>query len=114
MTAEPQLFELHELARERGIDGYRLLSKAELMEAVGDLPPPGPTVVETAAVRDGLAVLTLRGQGGEEIVFSAWEDQEHGVTRVRASTLFFDQALDRFLSTLPLASQASLRNSSSV
>jgi len=65
VTAEPQLFELHELARERGIDGYRLLSKAELMEAVGDLPPPGPTVVETAAVRDGLAVLTLRGQGGD-------------------------------------------------
>jgi enoyl-CoA hydratase len=65
VTAEPQLFELHELARERGIDGYRLLSKAELLEAVGDLPPPGPTVVETAAVRDGLAVLMLRGQGGE-------------------------------------------------
>ncbi|HEV8450822.1 MAG TPA: Rho termination factor N-terminal domain-containing protein, partial [Gaiellales bacterium] len=65
MTAEPQLFELHELARERGIDGYRLLSKAELLEAVGDLPPPGPTVVETASVRDGLAVLMLRGQGGE-------------------------------------------------
>src|SRR6185312_13644168 len=65
VTAEPQLFELHELARERGIDGYRLLSKAELIEAVGDLPPPGPTVVETAAVRDGLAVLTLRGQGGD-------------------------------------------------
>ena len=53
MTAEPQLFELHELARERGIDGYRRLSKAELLEAVGDLPPPGPTVVETAAVRTG-------------------------------------------------------------
>ena len=65
MTAEPQLFELHELARERGIDGYRLLSKAELLKAVGDLPAPGPTVVETAAVRDGLVVLTLRGQGGE-------------------------------------------------
>src|SRR4029079_2239304 len=65
VTAQPQLFELHELARERGIDGYRLLSKAELMEAVGDLPPPGRTVVDTAAVRDGLAVLTLRGQGGD-------------------------------------------------
>jgi len=46
----------------------------------------------------------LRGQGGEEIVISAWEDKERGVTRVRASTLFFDQALDRFFSTLPLAS----------
>ncbi len=49
--------------------------------------------------------MTLRGQGGEEIVISAWDDKEKGVTRVRASTLFFDQALDRFLSTLPLASQ---------
>src|SRR3954453_8305302 len=35
------------------------------MAGVGDLPARGPTVVETAAVRDGLAVLTLRGQGGE-------------------------------------------------
>jgi len=49
--------------------------------------------------------ITLRGQGGEELVVSAWEDQAApGVARVRASTLFFDQALDRFLSTLPLAS----------
>ena len=53
----------------------------------------------------GATFVTLRGQGGEEIVISAWDDKEKGVTRVRASTLFFDQALDRFLSTLPLASQ---------
>ena len=49
--------------------------------------------------------MTLRGQGGEELVVSAWADSgTGGITRVRASTLFFDQALDRFLSTLPLAS----------
>ena len=48
--------------------------------------------------------VTLRGQGGEEVAISAWADSAGGVTRVRASTLFFDQALDRFLSTLPLAS----------
>ena len=54
--------------------------------------------------KSGPNFVTLRGQGGEEVVISAWEDTEHGVTRVRASTLFFDQALDRFLSTLPLAS----------
>ena len=64
MSAEPQLFELHDLARERGVEGYRRLSKAELLEAVGDLPAPGPTVVDTD-VRDGLAVLTLRAPGGE-------------------------------------------------
>lgn len=50
----------------------------------------------------GFRFVVLRGQGGEEVVFSAWEDR--GVTRVRASTLFFDQAVDRFFSTLPLAS----------
>jgi hypothetical protein len=55
--------------------------------------------------QSGPNFVTLRGQGGEEVVVSAWEDKEKSVTRVRASTLFFDQALDRFLSTLPLASQ---------
>ncbi len=52
--------------------------------------------------KSGPRFVVLRGQGGEEVVFSAWDD--NGVTRVRASTLFFDQAVDRFFSTLPLAS----------
>jgi len=51
--------------------------------------------------KQGPRFLVLRGQGGEEVVFSAWTDAA-GKTRVRASTLFFDQAVDRFLSTLPL------------
>jgi hypothetical protein len=55
--------------------------------------------------KSGPNFLSLRGQGGEEVVVSVWEEKEKGVTRVRASTLFFDQALDRFLSTLPLASE---------
>jgi hypothetical protein len=54
--------------------------------------------------KSGPGFVTLRGQGGEEVVISAWEDKANSVTRVRASTLFFDQALDRFFSTLPLAS----------
>jgi len=52
--------------------------------------------------KSGPNFVALRGQGGEEVVLSAWDDK--GVTRVRGSTLFFDQALDRFFSTLPLAS----------
>ena len=52
--------------------------------------------------KSGPRFVVLRGQGGEEVVFGAWDDG--GVTRVRASTLFFDQAVDRFFSTLPLAS----------
>ena len=53
--------------------------------------------------KTGPGFVVLRGQGGEEVAISAWEDKEKGVTRVRGSTLFFDQALDRFFSTLPLA-----------
>jgi hypothetical protein len=53
--------------------------------------------------REGPAYLTLRGQGGEEIAFAVWPTQAG--TRVRVSTLLFDQVVDRFLSTLPLPSE---------
>lgn len=48
--------------------------------------------------------LMLRGQGGEEIALAVRAGAEG--TRVRGSTLLFDQALDRFLSTLPVAEPA--------
>lgn len=51
--------------------------------------------------KEGPQFVVLRGQGGEEVVVHAWPDAA-GNTQVRASTLFFDQAVDRFLSTLPL------------
>jgi hypothetical protein len=54
--------------------------------------------------REGPAFLTLRGQGGEEIALAVLPDP--GGSRVRASTLFFDQAVERFLSTLPEPVQA--------
>lgn len=53
--------------------------------------------------REGPDFVALRGQGGEEIVIRATLGEGH-TSRVRASTLFFDQAVGRFLSTLPLAS----------
>jgi len=48
---------------------------------------------------EGPAFLTLRGQGGEEIALAILGGE--GATRVRASTLYFDQGVSRFLSTLP-------------
>lgn len=52
--------------------------------------------------KEGPQYVVLRGQGGEEVVFNA--TPVDGGSHIRASTLFFDQAIDRFLSTLPLAS----------
>lgn len=49
--------------------------------------------------KEGPSWLSLRGQGGEEIALSV-ATAGNG-TRVRASTLFFDQAIGRFFSTLP-------------
>ncbi|MGH7562125.1 MAG: hypothetical protein ACRENB_14025 [Gemmatimonadales bacterium] len=54
--------------------------------------------------REGPTFLTLRGQGGEEIALAAYPSG--GATRVRAATLFYDQAIDRFLSTLPAPGKA--------
>ena len=54
--------------------------------------------------KEGPAFLTLRGQGGEEIALAV--APAPGGTRVRASTLLFDQPVDRFLSTLPVAREA--------
>jgi hypothetical protein len=42
--------------------------------------------------------VTLRGQGGEEVVIAAFADA--GRTRVTGSTYLFDQQVARFLSTL--------------
>ena len=48
--------------------------------------------------KEGANYLTLRGQGGEEIAIAVMAGEAGN--RVRASTLLFDQAVERFLSTL--------------
>lgn len=55
---------------------------------------------------EGPTHLVLRGQGGEEIVIAVIPGGPAGVTRIRASTLLFDQTLDQFLQTLPPAPEA--------
>ena len=54
--------------------------------------------------KEGPGFVTLRGQGGEELSLVVIPGA--GANRVRASTLFFDQPLARFLSTLPPGSEA--------
>jgi len=49
--------------------------------------------------KQGPTWITLRGQGGEEISLAV--TTADGVSKVRGSTLLFDQAIARFFSTLP-------------
>lgn len=49
--------------------------------------------------KEGADFLQLRGQGGEEIAIAVRAGERGRI--VRASTLLFDQAVSRFLSTLP-------------
>ena len=51
--------------------------------------------------QEGETFATFRGQGGEELVVAVIPND--GPTRVRASSLLFDQPIARFLSTLPPA-----------
>ncbi len=75
---------------------------------------PGPEVLRCAKAfftervphhaafveKEGPSFATFRGQGGEELAIAVLP-AEHG-TRVRASSLFFDQVIGRFFSTLPV------------
>ena len=75
------------------LDGAEVLRRAKAF--FGERIPMQAAFPE----KEGPTYLTLRGQGGEEVAFAARPGP--AARRVRASTLFFDQAVDRFLSTLP-------------
>lgn len=65
----------------------------------------GRNAVYTAFIeRESANSIVLRGQGGEEIVIAATAD--NGNTLVTGSTYLFDQQVARFLSSLPVASEA--------
>jgi hypothetical protein len=49
--------------------------------------------------KEGPSYAVFRGQGGEELTLAVIAGDDS--TRVRASTLFFDQVIGRFFSTLP-------------
>ena len=53
--------------------------------------------------KEGPAFVSMRGQGGEEILVGAVADANG--TRVTGSTYMFDQQLARFFATLPPAAE---------
>ncbi len=66
-------------------------------------------LVSAFVEKEGPNFLVLRGQGGEELVINARPvEGSKDQSQVRASTLFFDQVLDRFFTTLPLESNVNV------
>ncbi len=70
-TAEPLLYELHDRARDAGVEGYRRMSKAALLESL-DGVEAGPTTVDSS-VRAGLGLITLRGGGQNALALETLE-----------------------------------------
>lgn len=71
MSAEPLLYQLHDRARDAGLNGYRRMTKAALVEAL-DGVEAGPTTVESS-VRAGLGLITLRGGGQNALALETLE-----------------------------------------
>jgi hypothetical protein len=79
------------------LDGAEVLRRAKAF--FGERIPNQAAFPE----KQGPTFLTLRGQGGEEVALAVRPGP--GGTLVRGSTLLFDQAVDRFLSTLPVPAE---------
>lgn len=75
------------------------LSPAEVLSEAKTFFSRQSGVYAAFAEQEGPTYLTLRGQGGEEVVIGT-APAEKG-TRVTASSYLFDQQIARFLSTLP-------------
>jgi hypothetical protein len=58
------------------------------------------------AEKEGPSFVSLRGQGGEEVLIGAVPAKEGAGTRVTGSTYMFDQQVARFFATLPPVAQA--------
>jgi hypothetical protein len=79
-------------------------SQSEVLQAAKDFFSRQTGVYAAFPEQESQSHLTLRGQGGEEIVIAAIPAS--GGTRVTGSTYLFDQQVARFLATLapvPLA-----------
>ena len=57
--------------------------------------------------REGPTFVSLRGQGGEEVLIGATTAKDSAGTLVTGSTYLFDQQVARFFATLPPAEVAS-------
>ena len=79
------------------------LSVAEVIAAAKTFFARRNSLYAAFVEREGPAFVSMRGQGGEEILVGATADAAG--TRVTGSTYMFDQQLARFFATLPPAAE---------
>ena len=77
------------------------LSPAEVLNEAKNFFSRQNGIYAAFVEQESAAHITLRGQGGEELVIGT--AAADGGTRVTASTYLFDQQIARFLSSLPPA-----------
>ena len=80
------------------------LAPADVLAAAKDFFARRNSIYAAFVEQESAAHLSLRGQGGEEIVVSA--TPRDGATLVTASSYMFDAQVSRFFSTLPPAAES--------
>jgi hypothetical protein len=85
---------------QRTLQEYRsTLPPAEVLSLAKTFFSSRNSLYATFLEREGPGYATFRGQGGEEVVISALE--QDGATLVSGSTYLFDMQVARFFTTLP-------------
>lgn len=75
------------------------LPAADVLDAAREFFSRGSGIYSAFLEKEGPTWMSLRGQGGEEIVIAA--NEEAGGTAVTGSSYMFDAQVAQFLSTLP-------------
>ncbi len=81
------------------------LSAAEVLAAAKSFFARRNSLYAAFLEKEGPTFVSLRGQGGEEVLIGAAATDGAG-TRVTGSTYLFDQQVARFFATLPPAAEA--------
>jgi hypothetical protein len=79
------------------------LSVPEVIEAAKRFFARRNSLYAAFAEREGPTFVSLRGQGGEEVLIAATPAKDSAGTLVTGSTYLFDQQVARFFATLPPA-----------
>jgi hypothetical protein len=85
---------------QRTLQEYRTTATpAEVLAEAKEFFTRRNSLYATFLDREGPTFVSLRGQGGEELIIAAVADG--GATRVTGSTYLFDMQIARFFTTLP-------------